>query len=418
MSKIGVIVWKEVLDLVRDPKFILGILITIMIFPLLGAMFTESFKGAATRPIISVIDKDLTSASRLYVQALSKYAEIARDNKTVSAIVVIERGFDEKLRNEGILYLKVYYVLNTTGIASTARETVISNILRKAADYMFLELFHIRQEVKFDEYTIFKGKLLKIPPSTFTGILMGPANVLTWAVFMVTIMVLQTSVISIASEKEYKTLEILLTQPISSFTVLSGKLIASIIIALVEGIATFIGFSIYFGSIVSIEQYVPEASPATQSYGIDIFGELRKAGLFPTTLSVILYLGVIIASLIFILSLGVVIGALSSDTKSAGSLTGILVPVFIIPAIFLMLSDIEALPLTFKVVLLVIPYSFTVLAGRYMVMNNYGMLAMALIYNLAAGMVLMYVASRIYSSETLLTFKLELGKRRAKQSES
>lgn len=418
MSKLGVIVWKEVLDLVRDPKFVFGVLMTIMIFPLLGAMFTESFKGISAKPIISIIDKDLTDTSHFYVQVLSKYAEITQDDKTASAIVVIEKGFDEKLRKEGVLYLKVYYVFNTTGIASTAKETVISGVLKKAADDMFLELFHIKQEIKLDEYTIYKNKLLNISPSTFMGILMGPANVLTWAVFMVTIMVLQTSVISIASEKEYKTLEILLTQPISSFTVLSGKLIASIIIALVEGIATFIGFSIYFSSIISIEQYVPETPTTTPSYSVDIFGELRKAGLFPTSFSIILYLGVIIASLIFILSLGVVIGTLSSDTKSAGSITGILIPIFIIPAIFLMLSDIEALPLTFKIILLLIPYSHTVLAGRYMIMNNYGMLTLALIYNLVAGIALMYIASRIYSSETLLTFKLEFKKRRAESSES
>lgn len=410
MSKLFVIVWKEVLDLVRDPKFILGIMVTIMIFPLMGAMFSQSFKGVPPKPSLRVIDKDNSSLSKAYVEALKEYAVIKDSNRSVSAIVVLEKGFGEKLRKEGTLDLEIYYIINTTGLTTSAKENVINNALSRAADKMFLKIFNVKQKLSLKEYTIYRGKLLKFSPSMFMGILMGPANVLTWAVFMIAIMVLQTSVVSIASEKEYKTLELLLTQPISSFTILSGKLIASILIAIIEGIATFIGFSIYFGSVMSVENYVPEKDRAGVSYSVDIFSELRKAGLFPTTSSLILYLGVIIASLIFILSLGVVIGALSSDTKSAGSVTGILIPIFIIPSVFLMLSDVDSLPMPTKIALLSIPFSHTVVAGKYMLMNNYTMLSVALIYNLAFGLALMYVASKIYSSETLLTFRLELGR--------
>ena len=59
---------------------------------------------------------------------------------------------------------------------------------------------------------------------------------------------MQIAATSVASEKEEKTLETLLSLPISRFTILFGKLAGSTIVAAVGAIAIIIGFNYYMGS--------------------------------------------------------------------------------------------------------------------------------------------------------------------------
>ncbi len=400
MGKLSVIVWKEVMDLLRDPKFIVGILIPILIFPVMGAIFTEGFKGARAKPCIALTDKDGSRVSRLYAEILGRYAEVACEKP--DARVVLEPGFGEQVE-KGVFNVTVYYVLSSTSIAASEKVSLVRGALTEAAKELFQEVVGLKQRIALKSYTVYKGRVLPLPPTAFYGIVFGLSNTLIWAVFMVAIMVFQLVAVSIVSEKEYKTLEILLTQPIRNTTVLAGKLIASILIAVIEGAAVLAGMAFYMGSVMS------SAGRGSRGFNVtgDVLAILQKAGLMPTPLSIALYVGLIIASLIFILSIGVVVGALASDTKSAGSLSGIFVPIILIPAFAAMFTDIEALPLLQRAALLLIPFTPIFAAGKYLVTNNVVMLAYGLAYTLAWGIGLMALAARIYTSESLLTFRPE-----------
>ncbi len=398
MGKLGVIVWKEVMDLLRDPKFVVGIILPILIFPAMSAIFAEGFRGAGAKPCMVLVDRDGSRASRLYAEILGRYADTSCEKP--DARVVLEPGFGEQV-GEGVFNITVYYVLSSASIAATEKVTLVRGALTEAAKELFQELVGLRQRIVLKSYTVYRGRVLPLPPTVFYGIVFGLSNTLIWAVFMVAIMVFQLVAVSIASEKEYKTLEILLTQPVSNTTVLAGKLVASILIAVIEGAAVLAGMAFYMGSVMASTGGGGRSLNMTG----DMLATLQKAGLMPTPLSVALYVGLIISSLIFVLSIGVVVGALASDTKSAGSLSGVFVPVMLIPAFAAMFIDIEALPLAQRVALLLIPFTPIFAAGRYLVTNNIAFLVYGLVYTLAWGAGLMMLAARIYTSESLLTFR-------------
>lgn len=411
MGKLNVIVWKEVLDLVRDPKFIAGLFIPLIVFLAMGSMFSSTAASVPQKPCIALVDEDSSQASRLFAEALARYAELSCEKP--NAKVVLEKGFGAKVR-EGVFDAKVYYIFSSTSISESEVASKVDDAVKAAARDLFLKITGLKQRLELKKYTVYKGRVLGIPPEAFYGIVFGFSNTLIWAVFIVAVMVFQLVAISIASEKEYKTLEILLTQPIKNTTVLLGKLVASILVAFLEGLVMAVGMFFYFQGIASMSS--PTATTTPFNATGDILRQLQEAGLTPTPTALAMYLGLVFASLIFMLSIGVVVGAVSNDTKSAGSLSGILVPVLIVPAFFTMFIDIDTLPLVQRAAALLFPFTPMFVAGKYLVTNNVPMLLYGLVYTLVWGIGLMALAAKIYTSESLLTFSAKTLLKRFRRS--
>jgi|GEM_PF-3075718 len=400
MGKLRVIVWKEVLDIVKDPKFIVGLLVPLFLFPALGAVFSSAAGGVPEKPCIAVRDLDGSKASRLFVEVLSRYASETCGEPV--ARIIIPKGFGGLLERSGTFNVTVYYLMSSSGLRATTLAASVDKAVKKAASDLFLEIAGLHQRVVLVKKTVYRGRVLAVPPEAFMGIVFGLFNILVWGVFMVAIIAFQLVVVSIASEKEYKTLELLLTQPISSTMILAGKLVASILIALVESLILFVGMAFYIQGVGSVS-----ASRGSVEASAGLLEELRRAGLLPTAPALAAYLALVFASLIFLLSIGVVIGALSSDTKSAGGLSGILVPILVLPALATMFIDVTAFPQPLSTVLLLIPFVSMFAGGRLLLLNNVALLVVSTLATILWAAAFMALAARIYSSETLLTFRAE-----------
>jgi len=91
--------------------------------------------------------------------------------------------------------------------------------------------------------------------------------------------------------------------------------------------------------------------------------------------------------------------------------------VLFIPMIVLMYSDINALPLSLRLVLLAIPYTHPMLAARAAFTEDYTMAVIGVIYVAVFTVVVLYIAAKIFTTEKILTMRLRLRRARAKKEE-
>jgi ABC-2 type transport system permease protein len=68
--------------------------------------------------------------------------------------------------------------------------------------------------------------------------------------------------------------------------------------------------------------------------------------------------------------------------------------------------DLNSLPLVAKAVLFAIPYSQPIIAAKAVVVGDYTTVLFGIIYVAAFTIVIMYIASRLFATEKILTAKL------------
>jgi ABC-2 type transport system permease protein len=215
---------------------------------------------------------------------------------------------------------------------------------------------------------------------------------------------MQIAATSVAMEKEEKTLETLLTMPVDRFAILMGKLSSTIIVAGVASIAVLFGYNYMLGSITL-------GIPTTGSV------DLVALGLVPSALGYAL-LGIsLFITLLSALALAVIMSAFSENVRGAQALVGYLYPLIYIPALALIYLDINTLPLALKVILFAIPYSQPIIASKSVVLGDYTTIIFGIIYVAAFTLVIMYIASRLFATEKILTAKLRFKRRRPKKTE-
>ncbi len=226
----------------------------------------------------------------------------------------------------------------------------------------------------------------------------------------VTIMIMlthamQIAATSVAMEKEEKTLETLLTVPVDRFAILMGKVSSTIIVAGVAAVTVLIGYNYMIGSI---------SMGLTSSLGSGV--SLVALGLVPSALGYAL-LGVsLFFTLLSALALAVVMSAFSENVRGAQALVGYIYPLIFIPSLALVYLDVNSLPLAAKAVLYAIPYSHPIIASKAVVSGDYGIVLFGIIYVALFTVIIMYIASRLFATEKILTAKLKFGRGKMKET--
>ncbi|MBA7496595.1 hypothetical protein ES702_07204 [subsurface metagenome] len=354
------IIVKEVKELVRDPTLILGmIIVPLILFPLMGFAMQTSMKTAeeSMRNIsIAVIDLDKGSVAENLTNFLItlnvRIVEVDDLNLTeavnyvqqsnLTGLIVIPSDFSNNITEGSKAELDVYTVFRGGGIAESTSSSAISALLGMFEEGLVFQKIGekfseenpetVLDPIKMSEKSIIKGKSVDVNPGVLFGLMMSQSIGMPIGIMMLLIFAMQLAATSVASEKEEKTLETLLTLPINRFTILAGKLTGSMIIAVIGAIAYIVGFTYYMSSFMGM-------MPA--EIGVD----LAAIGLAPTPISYLL-LGVsLFVSLISALALAVSISIFAEDVRGAQALVGPLTMLLIFPMIFMMFTDIYALPL-------------------------------------------------------------------------
>lgn len=77
--------------------------------------------------------------------------------------------------------------------------------------------------------------------------------------------------------------------------------------------------------------------------------------------------------------------------------------------------DLNSLPLAIKALFYAIPYCHPILASKAVVSGDYGTVVFGIVYVAIFTVVIMYIASRQFATEKILTAKLKFSKGKAKR---
>jgi ABC-2 type transport system permease protein len=107
------------------------------------------------------------------------------------------------------------------------------------------------------------------------------------------------------------------------------------------------------------------------------------------------------------LALAVILSAFAEDVRSAQSLVGYLYPFLFVPSLILIYVDVNSLPFAIKAILYAIPFSQPIIASKAVTMGDYWTAALGVVYVSAFTVIIMYLASRLFATEKILTAKLK-----------
>lgn len=411
---------KELKELVRDPKILLGmIIVPLVMFPVLGGVINYATKSAqerATEAAILVVDNDGGYWARNFTETLRKAGNnvfnesnvvLNAENITrllskynVTQILEIPKGFNDTIseylrgNKEVNVKLKFYGMLlgpsAFEGISSSIVDTMVNNFNREVApDVLTVE-----------KSAIIKGEIKPgVDPAMLSSLLMSQSIALPITIMILLTYSVQIAATSVAMEKEEKTLETLLTLPMDRLSILLGKLSGSIIVAAVGAVAYMAGYSYLLGSAMA-------GIPA----GINL--DLAALGLTPSFYGYLL-LGVsLFVTMLSALALAVIMSAFAEDVRSAQSFVGYIYPLIFLPSFALIYLDINTLPLALRIIFYAIPFSHPIIASKAIIMGDYWTAALGIVYVSVFTMIVMYAASRLFATEKILTAKIKFKKMR------
>jgi ABC-2 type transport system permease protein len=409
----GNILVKELKELIRDPKILLGmIIVPLVMFPVLGAVMNfsmQSVQEQAQKATILVINNDGGNYSQIFITALNSSVRVFMSNYTspedavnqnelsqynTTQLVEIPLGFSANMTlhvngNQNITAsVKIYSVFSSSGVFENIGSSIIDNMIGGFNRQLAPNI------IQAEKSSIIKGQIKEgVDPAQLSALMISQTIAMPITIMILLTYSMQIAATSVAMEKEEKTLETLLTLPVDRFSILMGKLSGSILVAGVAAVAYMLGFNYYMGSFTSTFQAGTSQDLVSLGLAPSLFGYmLLGISLFVTLLSA--------------LAIAVVLSAFAENVRSAQSLVGYVYPFLFIPSLILMYVDINTLPLAVKIVLYAIPYSHPIIASRAVTMGDYWTAALGIVYVSIFTLVIMYFASRLFATEKVLTAKL------------
>ena len=422
------ILLKELKELMRDPKILVGmIVLPLIMFPVMGLVMgyaVETAQSEALKSTLLVVDNDGGDWSNAFVNYTSYGMKVVVINNTTpqqvvdqglltqnncSMFVLIPQGFSENLTRhiagEGNITgtVSMYGVFNGggslfSGAGSSSVTALVEGFNRAVAPDL----------VVASQSSIIKGQIQEGVDSSILGTLMLTQSIaLPITIMIMLTYAMQIAATSVAMEKEEKTLETLLTVPVDRFAILMGKVSSTIIVAGVAAVTVLIGYNYMLGSLTT-------GISGSVGSGVD----LVALGLVPSFGGYVL-LGIsLFCTLLSALALAVVMSAFSENVRGAQALVGYIYPLIFLPAMALMYLDVNSLPMALQAVFYAIPYSHPILASKAVVTGDYLTVVFGIVYVAVFTLVIMYVASRLFATEKILTAKLALGKKGNKKQPS
>jgi len=403
---------KELKELIRDPKILVGmIVLPLVMFPVMGLVFGYAVTSAqeAAKATILIVDNDGGEWSQTFITYLNTSMNVAVVSNTPvqeiidqnllssynsSQFIEIPSGFSANMTEHLNGNYNITTKVNSYGVFQNGG--IFSGIGSETVTYL-VEGFNraiAPNVVVTTQSTIIKGQVQEgIDSSTLASLMMSQSIALPITVMIMLTYAMQIAATSVAMEKEEKTLETLLTSPVDRFVILIGKVASTAIVAGVASITVLIGYNYMIGSITF---------GLTNSVNVD----LVSLGLVPSALGYTM-LGIsLFITLLSALALAVIMSAFSENVRGAQALVGYIYPIIFIPALALMYLDFNTLPLALKAIFYAIPYSHPIIASKAVIMGDYTTVTFGIIYVAIFTMVIMYIASRLFATEKILTSKL------------
>jgi ABC-2 type transport system permease protein len=426
MNIFFILLKKEIKELLTK-QLILTIAATLLVFHVLGKAGGSHNKSSAARNTIVLLDLDRTPLSARVALAVTaaktalkpaeetdiKAALASAEHAAENSFMVIPAGLEAEVtagRPSGIEYYSRFRK-QASGLGPAIAASRIRRTSQAASAEISTALLErglpglspafLRDPAPATEFAVINGRTAQVSLSQVIGFIQSQSFFFPVAVFFIVILSAQMIMTAVASEKENKTLETLLSSPLDRRLLVMSKLAASTLIAAALSGAYMLGMRSFMAGVTGLgadpSVAVAAAGPALAALGLTLTG----TGYLLIGLSVMF-------CILCALSIAFILGILSEDVKSIQTMmTPLMMPLmlaYLLP-IFIDMSTAHA---GLKFLLYAIPFTHAFMAPQNVMMGNIPQVVWGIIYQAAVFAAFVTLAARLFSGDALLTLRLKL----------
>ena len=335
-------------------------------------------------------------------EAYAKAKEMGHDG-----LLVIEKGFAEGIASQTAQKIKIMSEMKSVSPTSVTSEHIYEMVVSEINTYLsdgFIsagsegqDLAFIKNPVTTDYWSVVSGKSANVSNSVLMSKMMMQNMMIPIIIFILLTFATQSVISTIANEKGDKTLETLLSTPVSRLSILFSKMLSSALMALLMAAAYMFGFSFYMSSITG------GAAVGTEAAG----SAIAALGLTLSPFDYVLIGLQVFATILIALSIAMILGVLSDDVKSAQAAIAPLMFLMLIPYFISIMADINSLPMVVRLIVYLIPFTHTFGAIPNLMFGNQTIFFIGLAYQVVLLAVCLFITCRIFASDKILTMKLK-----------
>lgn len=393
------LVWKEARELLR-PRYILPILMLPVLFIAMGQGFGGIEDQLNDRPEVGMVNYDDGEYGAVVSETLHERADVVYNSTDGepeaalahttenggSAVVVIPGNFTERIRNgqrgEIELYTQVESV-SVVGIASSAR---VEELVSDASHNVTVAITGATEEqldpIERSHTTFVKGERMDASPGTISAAFTSQFILVPVIIMFAIVFSGQMVMNSMASEKENKTLETLLSMPVKRRQIVAAKLLGGSVIGL---IAT----ALYTGGLAFTQV----------SFGGGMGGTaITLGGVDYALIGLSLFF-----SLVGTLALALALGVFADSQQGAQMLLLPLSGLAIIPMFATMFTDVDTLGLGMKTALFAIPFTHPIIAPKRLLFDDVGLVLAGIGYEILFAVGAVWLVIRLFDSDRPIT---------------
>lgn len=441
--KFGNLLKKELSELITK-QAIISMVFVLVLFVFMGQIMGHSMEegldtstlnicikddSAFTKNVIDRIKADETTELNIVdIQSDNYYDELERLD--LKYVVIIPEGYGDSIVNEKksgqLIFASKVSLGFSAAMSSISSSDAVSTIIDHSADEAMESIYGLTEEdialitspANTVEFSAANGKSVEISAAAVSSIVMMESMIAPFAIFFLLLLASQMIMTAISTEKIDKTLETLLSTPVSRMTVLTAKMVAAIISALLNAVFMIVGFGIYMVSImggamsgatngsanisdIAGMTNVPDAGALTDA--LSTADAISQLGFSLSGMDILLFGLQLFLTLAIGLSISLILGATATDVKSVQTLVMPIMIAVMIPFFVTMFMDFGAMPTAAKVIMFLIPFTHSYIALTNLLSGDMIMYWGGLAYQIVFFAVCMFLAVRMFTSDKLFT---------------
>lgn len=441
--KFGNLLKKELSELITK-QAIVSMIFVLVLFVFMGQIMGHSMEegldtstlnicikddSAFTQNVIDRIKADDTTELNIVdIQSDNYYDELERLD--LKYVVIIPEDYGDSIVNEKesgqLIFASKVSLGFSAAMSSISSSDAVSTIIDHSADEAMESIYGLTEEdialitspANTVEFSAANGKSVEISAAAVSSIVMMESMIAPFAIFFLLLLASQMIMTAISTEKIDKTLETLLSTPVSRMTVLTAKMVAAIISALLNAVFMIVGFGIYMVSImggamsgatngsanisdIAGMTNVPDAGALTDA--LSTADAISQLGFSLSGMDILLFGLQLFLTLAIGLSISLILGATATDVKSVQTLVMPIMIAVMIPFFVTMFMDFGEMPVAAKVIMFLIPFTHSYIALTNLLSGDMIMYWGGLAYQIVFFAVCMFLAVRMFTSDKLFT---------------
>lgn len=441
--KFGNLLKKELSELITK-QAIISMVFVLVLFVFMGQIMGRSMKEGFDTSTLNICIKDDSDFTKNVIDRIRadettelNIVDIRSDNYydelerlDLKYVVIIPEGYGDTIVNEKkpgqLIFASKVSLGFSAAMSSISSSDAVSTIVDHSADEAMESIYGLTAEdvslitspANTVEFSAANGKSVEVSAAAVSSIVMMESMIAPFAIFFLLLLASQMIMTAISTEKIDKTLETLLSTPVSRMTVLTAKMVAAIISALLNAVFMIVGFGIYMVSIMGSAingatngsanisdiagmTNVPDTGALTEA--LSTADAISQLGFSLSGMDILLFGLQLFLTLAIGLSISLILGAAATDVKSVQTLVMPIMIAVMIPFFVTMFMDFGEMPVAAKVIMFLIPFTHSYIALTNLLSGDMIMYWGGLAYQIVFFAVCMFLAVRMFTSDKLFT---------------